>query len=54
MELQKAYDRVDIDALWKMLRICRINGKLLISVTSFYQERKTSVQVESVEGVVPS
>ena len=36
MELEKAYDSVDRDALWQVLRFYGIGGKLLNAVQSFY------------------
>ena len=29
IHLKKAYDRVDKEALWQMLRMCDVGGKLL-------------------------
>ena len=36
MDLEKAYDRVDRDALWQELRLYGVGGKLLKTVQSFY------------------
>ncbi len=35
-DLEKAYDRVDWLALWEVLRIYGVGGKLLSAIKSFY------------------
>ncbi len=37
MDLEKAYDRVDWLALWEVLRIYGVGGKLLSAIKSFYE-----------------
>ncbi len=44
MDLEKAYDRVDWLALWKVLRIYGVGGKLLSAIKSFYEETSTCVK----------
>ena len=41
MDLDKAYDRVDRSAMWQVMRIYGIGGKVLRSIMSFYDEGKT-------------
>ena len=36
MELEKAYDRVNREALWQVLRMCDVGGKLLNGIKSIY------------------
>ncbi len=38
MDLEKAYDRVDWLALWDVLNIYGVGGKLLSAIKSFYEE----------------
>ena len=45
MDLEKAYDRVDRKAMWQVLRVCGIGGKLLEAVKSFYEGSTGSVRV---------
>ena len=40
MDLEKAYDRVDRDALRQVLRLYRLGEKLLKAVQSFYVDSK--------------
>ena len=49
MDLEKAYDRVDRDAMWRMLGIYGVGGKLLSAVKSFYADSKTCVRVGNKE-----
>ena len=37
MDLGKAYDRMDRDALWQVLRIYGVGGNLLRAVQMFYK-----------------
>ncbi len=37
MDLEKAYDRVDREALWKVMRIHGVGGKLLKGLQAFYR-----------------
>ena len=43
--LEKAYDRVDRDAMWEVLKLYGIGGKLLKAVKSFYAGSKACVRV---------
>lgn len=43
MDLEKIYDKVDRDALWRVLWIYRVNRKLLNAVRSIYWESKPCV-----------
>ena len=45
MDLEKAYDRVDRDAMWDVLRIYGVGGRLLKAVRSMYADSKACVRV---------
>ncbi len=45
MDLEKAYDRVDWLALWDVLKIYGVGGKLLNTVKSFYEEASACVKI---------
>ncbi len=45
MDLEKAYDRVDWLALWDVLKIYGLGGKLLRAVKSFYEEASACVKI---------
>ena len=45
MDLEKAYDRVDRDALWQTLRLYGVGGRLLKAVKSLYVESRACVRV---------
>ncbi len=45
MDLEKAYDRVDWQALWEFLRIYCVGGKLLSAIKSFYEEASACVKI---------
>ena len=47
LDLEKAYDRVDREALWKVLRIYGVGGSLLQAVKSMYADSKACVRVGS-------
>ena len=47
MDLEKAYDKVDRGALWKVLRLYGVGGKLLNAVKSLYALSKACVRVGS-------
>ncbi len=38
MDFEKAYDRVDREALWSVLYIYGVGGKLLKRIQAFYRE----------------
>ncbi len=46
MDLEKAYDRVvDREALWSVLIIFGVGGKLLKGIPAFYREANACVRV---------
>ena len=47
MDLEKAYDRIDRKAVWEVLRLYGVGGKLLNAVKSFYEDSKACVRVGS-------
>ncbi len=44
MDLEKAYDRVDREALWSVLRIYGVGGQLLKGIQAFYKEANACVR----------
>ena len=55
LDLEKAYDRVDRNAMWNVLRLYGIGGRLLRGVKSFYVGSKACVRVgNEVSEVVSS
>ena len=47
LDLEKAYDRVDRDAMWSVLRLYGIDVRLLQGVKSLYVDSKACVWVEN-------
>ena len=47
MDLEKAYDRIDRDVPWEVLRIYGIGDSLLKAVRRFYSESRACVKGES-------
>ena len=45
MDLEKAYDRVDWNALWDVLKIYGVGGQLLDGIKAFYKEASACVRV---------
>ncbi len=45
MDLDKAYDRVDREALWSVLKIYGVGGQLLKGIQAFYKEANACVRV---------
>ena len=45
MDLEKAYDTIDLHGMWQMLRVYGVGGKLLKEPCSFYVDRSASVRV---------
>ena len=45
MDLEKAYDTIDRNGMWQMLRMYGVGGKLLKAVKSFYVDSRACVQV---------
>ena len=50
MDLEKAYDRIDRNAMWRVLSMYGINGKLLKVVQSLYERSEACVRVCREEG----
>ena len=48
VDLEKAYDRVDRDAIWQVMRIYGIGGRVLKGIMSFYDEGRACVRVGNV------
>ena len=46
MDLEKAYDRVDWNALWDVLKIYGVGGQLLDGIKAFYKEASACVRVD--------
>ena len=44
MDLEKAYDRVDRKAMWRVLGMYGINGQLLKAVQSLYEKSEACVK----------
>ncbi len=45
MDLEKPYDRVDWLALWDVLNIYGVGGKLLSAIKSFYEKASACVKI---------
>ncbi len=45
MDLEKAYDRVNWLALWNVLKMYGVGGKLLSAIKSFYEEASACVKI---------
>ncbi len=45
MDLEKAYNRVDREALWSVLKIYGVGRQLLKGMQAFYRETNASVRV---------
>ena len=45
VDLEKAYDTIDEDAMWQMLRVFGVGGKLLKTVQSVYVDSRACVRV---------
>ena len=50
IDLEKAYDRVDREAMWRVLGMYGINGQLLKAVQSLYEKSEACVRVCRKEG----
>ena len=50
MDLEKAYDRIDRDAMWRVLDMYGIRGRLLKAVKSLYERSEACVRVCREEG----
>ena len=49
MDLEKAYDRVNREALWQVLRMYDVGGKLLNGIKSMYVNSLACVRVKGCE-----
>ena len=49
MDLEKAYDRVDREAMWRVLQMYGVNGRLIEAIKGFYLESKCCVRVDGKE-----
>ena len=45
MDLEKAYDRVDMNAVWRVLNMHGLKGMLLNVIRSFYEEIEACVKI---------
>ena len=45
MDLEKAYDTIDLHGMWQMLRVYGVGRKLLKAVQSFYIDSRACVLV---------
>ena len=52
MNLEKAYDRVNREALWEVLRMYDVGGKLLNGISSVYVNSLTNVRIKGCESVL--
>ncbi len=46
MDLEKAYDRVDWEALLNVLKICGVGGQLIKGIKALYREANACVKVD--------
>ncbi len=54
MDLEKVYDTVDWLALWEVLRIYGVGGKLLTAIKSFYEAASACVKLNPFGTVTPT
>lgn len=45
MDLEKAYDRVDREAMWNVMRLYGVGGRLFQAMKSFYKGSKACVRI---------
>jgi hypothetical protein len=50
MDLQQAYDRVNREALWQVLVIYGVGGRLLNGIKSMYDDSEACVRINGVNG----
>ncbi len=43
MDLEKAYDRSDWTAMWDVLKVYGVGGRLMNEVKAFYEDEKTCI-----------
>ena len=46
MEFWKAYDRINMEAVWQVLRMHDVGGKLLNRIKSMYVDSQACVRVK--------
>ena len=51
MHWQQAYDRIKREALWQVLMIYGINGRLLNGIKSVYVDNEARVRINEVNGL---
>ena len=49
MDLEKTYDRVNMEALWQVLRMYDVGGKLLNGIKSVYVNSLACVRVKGCD-----
>ena len=49
IDLEKVNDRVNREALWQVLRMCDVGGKLLSGIKSIYIDSSACVRVKRGE-----
>ena len=45
MDLEKAYDTIDWQGMWQMLRVYGVGVKLLKAIQSFYTDSRACVRI---------
>ncbi len=48
--MEKVFDRIDWEAMWYVLRMYEVGGKLPSGVKSFYKDKKSCVKVNGKMG----
>ncbi len=46
MDLDNAYDRVDMEALWNVLKIYVVGGQVMEGIKAFYREANAYVKID--------
>ena len=49
LDLEKAYDRINREALWLVLKMYDVGGKLLININSIYLNSLACIRVKESE-----
>ena len=52
MDLEKVYDRVNMEALWQVLRMYNVGGKMLSGIKSMYVDSLACVRVKGCENEI--
>jgi len=50
MDLKKAYNKVDWNALWDVLKIYDMRRRLYRAIQTFYRSSSACIQVKAVQG----